>query len=100
LIGGATQVGPDTVISLGFMGPTITLRDVQRSSLSPDDFLFQIAKNDFDGSGKSDILWQNADGTPAVWLMNGVNVGSRGGALANPVPAWRGAKAAVLKGKG
>ena len=26
---------------------------------------------DFDGDGKSDILWQHSDGTPAIWLMDG-----------------------------
>ena len=26
---------------------------------------------DFNGDGKADILWQNDDGTPAIWLMNG-----------------------------
>jgi serralysin len=31
---------------------------------------------DFNGDGKADIEWQNADGTPAVWLMDGFNVGS------------------------
>jgi hypothetical protein len=25
---------------------------------------------DFDGDGKSDILWQGSDGTPAIWLMD------------------------------
>ena len=28
---------------------------------------------DFNGDGKADILWQNTDGTPAVWLMDGTN---------------------------
>ena len=28
---------------------------------------------DFNGDGKSDILWQSSDGTPAIWLMNGTN---------------------------
>ena len=27
------------------------------------------ANGDFDGNGRSDILWQGADGTPAIWLM-------------------------------
>ncbi len=27
--------------------------------------------DDFNGDGKADILWQNDDGTPAVWLMDG-----------------------------
>ena len=30
----------------------------------------------FNGDGKADILWQNDDGTAAVWLMNGAT--SRG----------------------
>ena len=28
---------------------------------------------DFDDDGNADILWQNLDGTPAIWLMNGLN---------------------------
>ena len=28
----------------------------------------------FNGDGKSDILWQGQDGTPAIWLMDGTNV--------------------------
>jgi Multicopper oxidase len=27
--------------------------------------------NDFNGDGKSDILWRNANGDIAIWLMNG-----------------------------
>ncbi len=27
---------------------------------------------DFDDSGKSDLLWANADGRAAIWLMNGI----------------------------
>jgi FG-GAP-like repeat len=28
-------------------------------------------RNDFDGDGKSDILWRNTDGSLALWQMNG-----------------------------
>ena len=44
---------------------------------------------DFNGDGRSDILWQDADGTPAIWLMNGmhaVTVGAVG--PFNPGPSW------------
>ena len=44
---------------------------------------------DFNADGMSDILWQGADGTPAIWLMNGMNaiaVGAVG--PFNPGPSW------------
>ena len=28
---------------------------------------------DFNDDGRSDILWQNDNGTPAIWLMDGMN---------------------------
>src|SRR5262249_28043188 len=30
----------------------------------------EIGTGDFNGDGKADILWQNTNGTPAIWLMN------------------------------
>ena len=33
-----------------------------------------IGTGDFNGDGKSDILWQNADGQAAIWEMNGTNI--------------------------
>ena len=48
------------------------------------------ATGDFNGDGKSDILWQNDDGTPAIWLMDGMNVLSIGAAGSfNPGPSWQ-----------
>ena len=50
---------------------------------------------DFNGDGKSDILWQDDNGTPAIWLMDGTNVVSIGAAGSfNPGPAWQ------IKGSG
>ncbi len=44
---------------------------------------------DYNGDGKSDILWQNTDGTPAIWFMNGTNVISGGVVGAgNPGAEW------------
>jgi hypothetical protein len=44
---------------------------------------------DFNGDGKSDILWQYTDGTPAIWLMNGLNLVSAGVAGSfNPGTDW------------
>jgi hypothetical protein len=47
-----------------------------------------VGTGDFNSDGHSDILWQNDNGTPAIWLMNGLNfIG--GGGLPNPGPSWQ-----------
>jgi hypothetical protein len=47
------------------------------------------ASADFDGDGKSDILWQGNDGTAAMWLMDGPNATFAGAAGPfNPGPSW------------
>ena len=43
---------------------------------------------DFDSNGTSDILWQNSDGTPAIWLMNGMTAVAVGAVGFNPGPSW------------
>jgi hypothetical protein len=44
---------------------------------------------DFNGDGRSDILWQGSDGTPAIWLMDGLTALSNGPAGSfNPGPSW------------
>jgi hypothetical protein len=44
---------------------------------------------DFNGDGKSDILWQGSDGTPAIWLMDGTHATSVGAAGSfNPGLDW------------
>ena len=45
------------------------------------------AAGDFNGDGKSDILWQNDNGTPAIWLMDGTNPIGAAAAGSNPGPA-------------
>jgi hypothetical protein len=42
---------------------------------------------DLNGDGKSDIVWQGADGTPGFWLMNGTTPIAET-AVANPGSAW------------
>ena len=45
---------------------------------------------DFNGDGKSDILWQGSDGMPAIWLMDGTTAVSVGAAGSfNPGPSWQ-----------
>jgi hypothetical protein len=40
--------------------------------------------NDFNGDGQCDLLWQNTNGSAAIWTLNGTTV--TGGALAGPNP--------------
>ena len=47
-----------------------------------------IGAGDFDGDGKSDILWQNSDGQAAIWLMNGTTVTEAARIGGNPGTAW------------
>jgi hypothetical protein len=42
---------------------------------------------DLDGDGKADIVWQNADGSVAAWLMNGTTMTSGLGIL-GPGTGW------------
>jgi serralysin len=42
---------------------------------------------DFNGDGKANILWQNDDGTPAIWTMNGTTV-TGGAVLPTPSSDW------------
>jgi hypothetical protein len=44
-------------------------------------------RNDFNGDARADILWQNDNGTPAIWLMNGTIPTSQI-ALPNPTASW------------
>jgi hypothetical protein len=43
---------------------------------------------DFNADGKSDILWQNTDGTSAVWLMDGTSLISGSSIGFNPGSDW------------
>jgi hypothetical protein len=44
---------------------------------------------DYNEDGKSDILWQNSDGAPAIWLMDGMStVGIGAAGSFNPGAAW------------
>jgi|GEM_PF-717161 len=46
-----------------------------------------VPNNDVNGDGKSDVLWQNVDGLPAIWEMNGTSLGSAA-VLPNPGASW------------
>src|SRR5262249_58313285 len=46
-----------------------------------------VGTGDFNGDGKSDIVFQNVDGTPLIWTMNGTSIASTA-TLANPGKTW------------
>jgi hypothetical protein len=48
----------------------------------------QALANDFNGDGHSDILWQNTDGTAAVWTVDGTSLIAGGNVAFNPGAAW------------
>ena len=54
---------------------------------------------DFNGDGQSDILWQNDNGTPVIWLMNGTTKASAV-ALSNSGPTWHTTGTADFNGDG
>src|SRR5205085_2501191 len=42
------------------------------NAISAGAYEFTSMALDFSADGKSDLLWQNADGRAAIWLMNGL----------------------------
>ena len=57
------------------------------------------AAADFNGDGKSDILWQNDSGLPAIWTMDGTRITNEV-SLQNVDPSWHVAAAADFNGDG
>jgi hypothetical protein len=44
--------------------------------------------HDFNGDGKSDIVWRDTSGDVAIWLMNGAQVLQAGGVGTAPAAVW------------
>ncbi len=66
-----TQAGANAVIDFG-NGDSITLQNVNKNSLNIEDFIGLTNKplHDFNGDGKTDILWRDDSGSIATWNMN------------------------------
>ena len=60
-----------------------------------------IGTGDFNGDGRSDILWQNTNtGQASIWEMNGSSLIGGGRAGPDPGPTWRAIGAADFNGDG
>jgi hypothetical protein len=100
-VNGDTKVEPSEAFFVNLSGATngATISDNRATGAIVDDDGNHHAR-DFNADGHGDFLWQNANGTPAVWLMDGTNVAGYGATLANPGPAWHEKAAADFNGDG
>lgn len=63
--------------------------------------LAAVARPDFDGDGRADVLWRDARGGPQrLWLMNGTSIASQGDVDAQSDPGWRAEALADFDGDG
>ncbi len=83
----------DGHIAFALGDPSAGGHDVTTSIYSVD------TPNDFNADGTSDILWQRDDGTPGVWLMNGLSP-IFGAPSPNPGAAWHVIDAGDFDGDG
>jgi hypothetical protein len=56
---------------------------------NPGSSWHALRTGDFNADGKSDIIWQNDDGTAAVWLMDGTQLISGANVGFNPGSGWQ-----------
>ena len=56
--------------------------------------------NDFNGDGKADILWRNANGTLIDWTMGGATISTSNGVAATPDASWSVAGTSDFNGDG
>jgi sRNA-binding regulator protein Hfq len=72
--------GKDVILS-----PTFGM---QAASKTATVFNPKTSTHDFNGDGKSDILWRDNSGDVAMWLMNGVQLLSQSGGVATVPSGW------------
>ena len=95
---GIRAVGPDgtdtlyNVEKLAFDDQTVTW--------TPGTVQTSVVNHDFNGDGFGDFLWQNSDGTPAAWMLNGSGLTSGANVAFNPGTAWHVKDAGDFNGDG
>src|SRR5262249_7301211 len=64
----------ETFVQWSMNGPTITASQTNTylgTPIQPDAFWNELGTGDFNGDGRTDILWQHNDGALTIWTMNG-----------------------------
>jgi hypothetical protein len=79
-------------------GTTITQSGVVAANPGPTWHI--EGTGDFYGDGHTDILWQNDNGSVALWEMNGTTITQSGIVAANPGPSWHIAGTGDFNGDG
>jgi hypothetical protein len=83
---GIRVVGPDGIDTLSNIEKLAF--DDQTMTWTPPSSASVAVSHDFNGDGFADLLWQNANGTPAAWLLNGSGLSSGANVGFNPGTAW------------
>ena len=82
------HAGSTVTVSVGSF-KTDTLTNIERLKFSDQTVAIgPVAPSDFDGSGSSDLVWQNKSGLVEVSLLDGATVQSSALVGSNPGPSW------------
>jgi hypothetical protein len=71
----------------GTVGVTVTNANGTSIVSGANFFTYESSVHDFNGDGKSDIVWRDTGGNVAVWLMNGAGVTTPAG-IGNVPTTW------------
>ncbi|QPF83768.1 hypothetical protein IC762_29375 [Bradyrhizobium genosp. L] len=66
-----THPGSPATLTLG--ADSLTLYNVDKTTLTAADFILARQKADFDGNAHSDLLWQNDNGMVSIWNNGQIN---------------------------
>jgi ELWxxDGT repeat protein len=80
----------------------VAVSNAYSTGLTPSDITVLATApppGDFNGDGKSDILWQNDSGEAVIWELNGTSV-IGGGSLGNPGLSWHAVGTGDFNGDG
>src|SRR5882757_708764 len=91
-------IGPDGIDRLNNIEKLAF--DDQTITWTPGTVAVSVVNHDANGDGYGDLLWQNADGTPSAWLLNGGSLSSGGNLGFNPGASWHAKDTGDFNGDG